>query len=111
MASKQNGLALLRAALSPKNFKHKVNNKLRGAYGETDLDKKVISVNKKKHKSMRTARITPNKDGTENMLTTMVHENIHASHPKMLEKTVRKLEKKAKKLSKKLKKKVYNQFA
>ena len=88
-----------------------VDNKLKGAYGETDLSTGTIRINKKRHKSKRAQRINKNKDGTEKMIDTMVHENLHLAHPKMHERTVRKeTKRKLAKMTPKQKKKVYNQF-
>lgn len=69
-------------------WKIKKDNTLRGAYGETDFDKKLIRINKKRHKKGETNK---NADGSENLLDTIVHEKLHATHPNMHEKTVRKL--------------------
>lgn len=92
-------------------WKRVVNNKLRGAYGITDYDKREIQINKKAHRSKRLGRITPNKNGTESIIHTIVHEEHHRKHPRMHEKTVRKLEKKlVKKLGKKGKRKLYAKY-
>lgn len=73
-------------------FKVKTDNKLRGAFGETDLDKKVIRINKKRHRANAPVKhLTPNKDGSENLLTTIVHEGIHAKQPNKKENSVEKL--------------------
>ena len=82
-------------------------------YGETDLDKKVIRVNKKYHKSKgnHAPDIKKNKDGSASIIDTLAHEMLHAKHPRMHEKTVRKLtRKKVGKLSKKYKNKLYSKF-
>lgn len=71
-------------------WKTVVDNGMRGAYGETDYEKKRIRINKSRHLSKNVKRINRNKDGTENMLDTIVHENMHRKHPAMKEKTVRK---------------------
>lgn len=87
--------------------------KTKGYYGYTDFDKKEIAIDKKYHKSKgnHASDIKKNKDGTANILDTIVHEKMHSIHPKMHEKTVRKLtRKKVKKLSKKQKKKLYSKF-
>ncbi len=82
------------------NVVYKTDNKLKGSYGETDLDNKVVKVNKRLHK----------KDG-ESLLDTIVHERMHLKHPKMHERTVRKLTpKKVKTLSKKARKNLYAKF-
>lgn len=88
-------------------YKYKVDNKMRGAYGEIDEDKHVIRINKKRHKSSRVERITKNKDGSESLLATIWHEEMHRKHPKMTEKDIRKGEKKVSSLSSKKKKKLY----
>ena len=82
------------------DVRYKVDNALRGSYGETDLDTKTITVNKKAHK----------KDG-ESMIDTMVHEHMHLAHPKMREKTVRKLTQgRVERMGKKAKARLYAKF-
>lgn len=81
-----------------------MDNKLRGAYAESDLDKGTIRVNVKRHKQKGYKRINPNKNGDENLGSTMYHEKLHFAHPKAHEKTIRKMEKSGyKKLSPKRK--------
>lgn len=75
-----------------KHYKVITDNKMR-AYGDTDLGKKVIRINKDKAKKR-------NRPGE--VLDTIVHEAMHAKHPMMHEYTVRR---KTKKLMKKLNKK------
>lgn len=58
------------------SWRFKKNNRL-NAFGEIDYDKQLIQVNKKK-----------NKESGE-LLDTLVHELMHAKHPKMKEKAVR----------------------
>lgn len=70
-----------------------VDNKLRGAYGESDFDTGVIRVNKKRHFQKGYQRINPTKDGHENLASTVQHELLHFKHPKAHEKTIRKMEK------------------
>lgn len=82
-------------------------------YGETDFGKKVITINKKRHKSKgnHSDKTKKNKDGSASIVDTIVHEELHAKHPKMLEKTVRKITpKKVKKMSRKLKAKLYAKY-
>lgn len=74
-----------------KGFKVKKDSSLRGAYGETDFEKRVVRINKKKHKSTKEKRITPNKDGSENMATTIQHELLHVKYPRKNEKAIEKL--------------------
>lgn len=83
------------------------------AYGSTDWDKKVITINKANHKKKSHGKgIRKNKDGTANMLDTMIHEEMHANHPKMHEKTVRrKTITKYKRLTREQKKKIYSRFS
>jgi hypothetical protein len=85
-----------------KKWKRKTDNKMH-AFGDTDLDKKVIRVNKKKSK----------KDGGKGeVLDTIVHETAHAKHPKMKEKNIRKHTKRLiKKLNKRHKKSYYSLFS
>lgn len=85
--------------------------KVRGGYGETDLKNKVIKIDKSKHKRKGTKRITPNKDGSENMLTTIVHEMTHKRHPKMGEEKVEKLARAMKsRMGTKQKQRLYSKF-
>ncbi len=78
-----------------KSFKKGVKNSKSRVYGETDLAKKTIVINKRAHKNKKIARINPNKNGTEKLISTIVHEEKHANSPRMHEKNVRKFEKKA----------------
>ena len=75
-------------------IKRVVNNKLKSAYGQTNLDTKKVEINKKAHKNMKLERVNKNPNGTESLVDTIVHEEMHAKHPKMHEKTVRKKAKK-----------------
>jgi hypothetical protein len=91
-------------------FKRMVNNKLRGAYAEIDEKKKTIAINKKRHKQ-NVKRYDKNKDGSEKLINTIVHEELHAKHPKMHEKTVyKKAKQNVKIMSKKVKGKYYSKF-
>lgn len=83
-----------------KKWKRKTDNRMH-AFGDTDLEKKVIRVNKKKSK--RTAR--------GEVLDTIVHEASHAKHPKMKEKNIRVHTKRlVKKLNRKHKQSYYSLF-
>ena len=87
-----------RAELS--KYKRIVNNKLKGSFGVTDLKKHTITVNKKLHKKLK-----------EKLGDTIVHETMHAKHPHMLEKTIRRRTPKVlKRMSKKQKKRMYSKF-
>lgn len=79
-----------------KKFKYVVDNKLRGKYGETDFEKKVVRINKKAHA----------KDG-EHLGKTIYHESLHAKFPSMTEKEVRRREKNWHKLPAKKKRALY----
>ena len=89
-----------------------MDNKLRGAYGETDIEKKVIKVNKKAHKDKKDNswnKWVPKRDRT--LLNTIRHEINHAQHPRMHEKNIRKLTTRQEKtMSKKQKVKLYKLF-
>ena len=75
-----------------KKYTYKINNKKKGLYGETDFKKKLIEVNISRHKKAKTQtykqRGFAKKDAT--IINTLVHERMHAQHPKMHERTVRK---------------------
>ena len=90
-------------------YKRRVNNKLRGALGETYFDKKTIVINKKRHKNPVVMKKFAKVDRT--LINTIVHEELHAKHPKMYEKTVRKLARvKVNKMSIAKKKKLYSKY-
>lgn len=92
-------------------IKRIVDNKLKGAYGETDTEAKVVRINKKAHKRMDLKRVNRNPNGTESLVDTIVHEEMHAKHPNMHEKTVRKKAKKVvARLSQKAKSKIRNKY-
>lgn len=83
------------------------------AYGDTDLKKHIIRVNRKKARKTPMFKRPVNKHASRypDVLDTIVHEELHAAHPKMRERTVRK---RARKLVKKLrphqKRKLYNRY-
>lgn len=92
-------------------IKRIVDNKLKGAYGETDVLDKVVRINKKAHKRMDLKRVNKNPNGTESLVDTIVHEEMHAKHPKMHEKTVRRKAKKVvSRLSQAQKRKIRNKY-
>jgi len=84
-----------------KMYKRKTDNRMH-SFGDTDIDKKVIRINKKKAK----------KQGTKGeILDSIVHEAYHAKHPKAHEKTTRKKTKKIiERLNKKQKRSYYRLF-
>lgn len=90
-------------------WKRKVNNNLRGAFGETDYGKRTITINKKRHKNKAALKKFPKIDQT--LLNTIVHEETHAAHPRMLERTVRKVaRRKTMTMSIKEKNKLYGRY-
>lgn len=92
----------------PKGYTLKVDNKMRD-FGETDTAKKVIRINKKLHKKAAEYNV-PKQDRP--LINTIVHEKLHALHPKAHEKTVRKLARSmVAHMSPKQKQKHYKQFA
>lgn len=70
-----------------------VDNKLRGAYGESDLSKGTIRINKKRHFQKGYQRLNPAKDGHEKLYSTVKHEMLHHQHPDKSETAIRKMEK------------------
>lgn len=60
-------------------WEYRIDDKLKGAFGETDFSKKRILINRKLHKKRK-----------ESIIDTLVHETMHKNHPRMKEKTVRK---------------------
>ena len=93
-------------------WKFKTDNTLCGSYAETDFDKKLVRINKKKHTNKRLlARersYHKNPDGSESMLDSLVHEMVHIADPKAGEKkTVRRAARIARKMSTREKKRVY----
>ena len=77
---------------SLKGWKIRKDNKLRGAFGEADFNKRVIRINKKKHrKNANVKHMVRNRDGSENLAVTIQHEINHVRHPKMGERSVEKL--------------------
>lgn len=101
------GIDLLRRATSPRKtskrsspkntkWKRKVDNKLRGSYGQTDYVNKTITINKKASKKDPLYKRPVNKGAKKypDVLATMVHEEYHRAHPKATERTTRKAERK-----------------
>jgi len=92
---RKTGKQMLKAAFIPKKYKGykvKVDNKMKW-FGDTDVDKKIIRINKKK---------SIKHGGHMELKDTVFHEKYHAAHPKALEKTTYK---KTRQYIKKLKKK------
>lgn len=85
-----------------KKFKRIITHKLRGKLGEVDFEKKLIRINRNKAKK---------EGGRGEITSTMIHEELHAKHPNMKEKTVQKKEKQLmKSLSAKQKQKIRNKY-
>lgn len=104
-----NGMQLLHKAARSDGWKRLVDNKMRGAFGETDLDRRVIKVNKAAHKKQKGKWGIPKKDSS--LINTIVHEEMHARHPKMTEKGVRKKTRTVvDKMSKRTKGRMYARF-
>lgn len=81
-----------------KYFKRFVDNRMKWQ-GDCDTDKKVIRINKKKSKKK------------SSVIDTIVHEEMHAKHPRMTEKSVyKKTPKVVKSLGKKRKAKLYSRY-
>ena len=71
--------------------KRTVNNKLKGAFGQTTYNEDgsaTIEINKKRHKNTKALAAFPKAD--RSMINTIVHEEMHAAHRKMSERAVRK---------------------
>lgn len=82
-----------------KKIRRIVDNKMR-SYGDTDLERKVIRINKSKKKNKR-----------GDIIDTILHEELHAKHPRMHENTIKKMvKKKLTTISEKQKQKLYNRY-
>lgn len=83
-----------------KKYKRTTDNRMR-SYGETDLEKKTVRINKSKTKNKKAGDI----------INTIVHEKLHIQHPKKRERSVRKDTLRIiKKMGKKLKERHYKLF-
>lgn len=102
------GIDLLHKATKSRKWKMKVDNSMKGVFGETDTATGVIKINKNLHKQKSGGHLDKNPNGTEKLLGTIVHELTHARHPRMHEKNVRKAEKRlVKKMSTRQKRRAY----
>lgn len=102
------GMELLHKATKSRKYKLSIDNGMRGIFGETDDAKRTIKINKKLHAVKSGGHLIKNKNGTEKLIGTITHELMHAQHPNMHERTVRKLSKKRlKTMSPKRKAKLY----
>lgn len=89
-------------------FKFVKDNKLRGAYAETDFNTKKVRVNVKAHRQDK-KRTKKKKNAL--LLDTLVHEQMHIDHPRMREKTVRRKTKaKVPRMGKTAKRRMYNKL-
>jgi len=87
-----------------KKWKRKTDNRMRD-YGEIDYHTGAIRINKK------ASRKWGKKHKKAGVLDTIVHEEMHAEHPKMSEKTVRKrTKKKIGKMTRRQKKRQYSKY-
>lgn len=87
-------------------LQYEVDNKI-GAYGEAHLDRRVIKINRRRHKSKKVPRISRKPDGNEHLGKTIYHEELHHKYPKAKEKTIRRMEKGWSKLTVKQKNRRY----
>lgn len=97
----------------PKGWTNKVDDKMRGAYGETDFANRTIRINKKKSKTSPMYKRPVNKGATKypDVLGTIVHEEFHKNNPNATEKETRKAERRlVKRMSPAQKKKAYSRF-
>jgi hypothetical protein len=83
--------------------------KVKGGFGETDFDKKIVKIDKAKHKDKKYKHSVPKQDNT--LLNTIVHESLHTKKPKATEVQVRKQARlKINKMSRNAKAKTYNKI-
>lgn len=93
-----------------KPWRYRVNNKMRGAFGETDFDTRTITINKKLHKKANLKKYRVAKKD-KSLLNTIVHELTHKKHPKATERSVVKKTRTAlTRMSPKAKKRAYRLF-
>lgn len=96
-----------------KTWTRKTDNKMRGAYGETDFNNKIIRINKKKSKAspMYSRPVNKGAKAYPDLLGTIVHEEYHKNHPKATEKQTRKAERRlVTTMTSTQKKKAYSRF-
>jgi len=91
-----------------KKYRVKKDNKMKW-FGDTDTTKKIIRINIKKSKQTGKKRgMLGRKVRNGEVLDTILHETLHAKHPKKSEREITKLTPKvSKKLSKRSKNKLY----
>lgn len=59
--------------------------------GDTDTQSKIIKINKKLHHKLGVEKTMGRKKKKGELLDSLVHEALHAKHPKAHEKTIRKM--------------------
>lgn len=105
------GMRMLHKAAKSKRWQRMVDNKLPDTFGETDTQNHTIKINKNLHKQKSGGHLMRNRDGTEKLIGTIVHEELHAAHPKAHEKTIRKATKrKVQVINRKTKQKLYSRY-
>ncbi len=105
------GMQMLHKATGSRRWKRMVDNGLPDTFGETDIAKGTIKINKKLHAQKSGGHLIRNKNGTEKLIGTIVHEELHAAHPKAHEKTVRKMaKKKVRVINRKTKQRLYSRY-
>lgn len=94
----------------PTRFNRKVDNRARWC-GDTDFKTRTIRVNKKKSRQQPDESYKGKKVSGK-IINTIVHEEMHAHHPQMYERTVRKQTRKVLlRLSPKQKSKLYSKYS
>lgn len=69
-------------------WKYVSSKSLKGAFAETDYDKKEIRIDREGSQKDKKGDEFSKEDST--LINTIVHETLHKNHPRMHEKTVRK---------------------
>lgn len=88
-----------------KGYKRMIDNKI-NVFGETDLDKKIIKINKKKANKSKKAGVKGE------LIDSIVHEELHAKKPSASERKIIELTKKSiDKMSPKTKAKFYKLYS
>lgn len=107
------GRELLKKAGKAMQYKRVVDNsrRMHGIFGETDEHTRTIRINKKLHKQKNGGHLIKNPDGTEKIIGTIIHEELHAAHPKAYEKTIRKAaRRRVKVINRKTKERLYARY-
>ena len=83
------------------------------SWGDTNYVKKLIRINKKKSKKnpMHTRPVNKGAQKYPEVLDTIIHEELHATHPKMKHKAIyKKVKRLVKTMSKRQKQRMYNRY-